>query len=173
MKTIKFFILSMFFLATNYIYSQTEAGYKFSEYPAKKIEKTKAKINYSSNSTGSSFKTQIKEQYKNGKVDFGGHYITITWGAGAGLTVGAMVDIIDGKIYDLPLSEENSYRGTHHRENNNILYKPNSNLFICYSSLNSEKEGYVNLNYSIYKWNDKAKKFSLIKTKEITEKQVD
>jgi len=167
-----FFTISILFLVTTCI-GQTIQGYSFSSYPSQISSSKKATLNLKSNPLGSAYRTTIRKQYKDGKIDFGGHYITTMWGAGAGMTVGAMVDILTGKIYELPLSEKNAYRGAYHDGNNNILFKPNSNLFICYTSTNNQNETLVDLMYSIYKWNDKDKKFILQKTKNITTKRID
>jgi len=167
-----FFTIFILFLVTPCI-GQTIQGYSFNSYPSQISSSKKATLNLKSNPNGSAYRTRIREQYRDGKIDFGGQYITTMWGAGTGMTVGVMVDILTGKIYDLPLSEENAHRGANHDGNNNILFKPNSNLFICYISTNNEIETLVDLKYSIYKWNDKDKKFILQKTKSITAKRIE
>ena len=83
---------------------QTIEGYSFEKY---KVEihsvNEKAEINFSSNPFWKHYRTRISKGYKNGNVDFGGYYIAIIIGCGVGCRLGAMVDIRDGKIYDLPL----------------------------------------------------------------------
>ena len=151
-----------------------KVGYSFEDYPAVVESVSKSAIDHKSHRLGRLYKTAIKEQYNSGQIDFGGHYITIFWGAGMGLSLGAMVDVNDGKIYELPLNENNSYRGSYHDNNNNILYKASSNLFICYSSQNSvDDEDKVDLTYYFYIWNDTTKEFSLAKTEKLTTKRID
>ena len=86
------------------------------------ISTKKVPVNLSSHPLGSKYKSAITEQYNKGQINFGGHYIVVLWGDGAGLSLGVMVDVLNGKIYKLPLSYENSCRGTYHDQNNNILY---------------------------------------------------
>src|SRR5574343_632720 len=66
----------------------------------------KAKIDFKSNETAKAYKTAILESYKDGKVNFAGNYIITTWGCGTSCISGAMVDVRDGKIYDLPSDDE-------------------------------------------------------------------
>ena len=172
MKFIKFLFGLTILLIAQDLTAQNIQGYSFENYPTNIIINQRAKINYSSNKLGKEFKTEITEQYKKGKVEFGGHYVLIFWGAGTGLTVGAMVDVKDGKIYELPLNEENSYREAYH-DSDNILYKPKSNLFICYRPRdNKSDENKVDLTYYFYKWDDTAKKFILLKTKKATVERI-
>lgn len=145
----------------------------FSEYPAEVETLSKSPVDHQSHEYGKLYRTAIKEQYSANNIDFGGHYITISWGAGSGLTLGAMIDLKDGKIYELPLNEDNSYRGAYHDNNNNILYQANSNLFICYSSHNNPDDEKVDLTYYYYVWNEDKKIFKLIETNKLTTKRID
>jgi hypothetical protein len=170
----KLSIIVYLFLLTQSIYSQSIEGYSFESFPVKVLNVKKAELNYSSHKLGKEYKTEITKQYKIGKVDFGGHFIIISWGAGSGLTLGAMVDINDGKVYEIPLNEENSYRATYHDNNNNIFFKQSSNLFVCYTSKTNDKdENNVNLKYYFYKFDDFTKKFSLLKTMNKTVKRIE
>jgi hypothetical protein len=176
-KTILFFafILSVKFQAI----SQTIVGYSFDKYKVEKVfEGKKAVVDYKSSKTAKSFRTQIKEQYKTSKVDFAGHYTTIGWGAGMGLTLGAIVDVETGKVYDLPLTEENSYRGCGSTDDidnsDNILHKKNSTLFItfvCSEKVNetTKATSYVKV-YSVFNWDETKKKFILLKKKTVETK---
>ena len=170
MKQTKTILTIGFMLLTSSIYSQKFEGQKFENYPAKILSVQKAKLNLSSNKLGKTFRTAITEGYKNGKINFGGHYIVIFWGAGAGMSDGAMVDTRTGIIYNLPLTEENSYRGaTGYEENENIKYEANSYLFTCYSSEYKKSEtAKIELNYFFYKFDEKTKKFKLISNKKKT-----
>lgn len=174
MEKFKLSIIVFLCCFTHRIFSQTIEGFKFENFPAKVLNVKKAKLNNDSHKLGKEYKTEFAKQYKIGNVNFGGHFIIIAWGAGSGLTLGAMVDMNDGEIYEIPLNEENSYRGTYHDNNNNFFYKRGSNLFICYSSKASEKdESYVDLKYYFYEFDDITKKFFLLKTKNTTVKRID
>ena len=169
MKKILFSVALTF--ATLTINAQTKEnaveGYSFAKYPAKAEKITKAKLNLASNPLGKTYKTQITEQYKTGKIAFGGHYVPIFWGVGQGLTQGVIVDAKTGKIYELPLTEENSIRDCV-KGDESIFYKASSNLFGAYKceTTNGEK---IKLTYSFYKWNGKEFKFIGKKEKITTE----
>lgn len=143
-------------------------GYSFAKYPAKTEKITKTKLNLASNSLGKTYKTQISNQYKSEKINFGGHYVLTFWGVGAGLTQGAMVDAKTGKIYELPLTEENSIRDCVHGDES-IFYKANSNLFGAYKCERTSDENKIKLTYSFYKWDGKTFKFIGKKEKTVIE----
>ena len=91
-----------------------------------------------------------------------------------GQTRGAMVDVLTGNIYELPLTEENSYRNTYHDNNNNIQYRANSTLFVTYASAqNPDNENLVDLVYYYYRWDDSAKIFALLDTKSVTTQRIE
>lgn len=173
-----FFLLSIFVL-TNYSFAQKVAGYSFDQYPISEIYKgQKAKVNLKSSNTAKSYRTEIMNQYSKSKIDFAGKYSFVFWGAGTGLTVGAMVDNKTGNVYSLPLTEENSTRGFcgyEVSEEDNKLYKKNSNLFVTFTWSCEEnkttKANVVTRYYSIFVWDEAKKKFSLLKNK--TEKKTE
>ena len=171
MKKIIFYVALTFTALT--INAQTKEnsveGYSFAKYPAKTEKITKAKLNLASNSLGKTFKTQISNQYKTEKINFGGHYVLTFWGAGQGLSNGAMVDAKTGKIYVLPLTEENSLRDCVYNDNENIFYKPNSNLFATFKCERTKEDGKIKLKYYFYKWDGKSFKFIGNKEKFATE----
>jgi hypothetical protein len=170
MKSLKPLLTISIFLIAIISKGQTIEGYSFEKYKIEKHSVTKkAKINFSSNPTAKTFRTRISEGYKSGNVDFGGYYITIIWGCGAGCISGSMVDIRDGKVYDLPLGEEtayaNCYSGTD--DNGTVTYKPYSRLFITTTCSEAEIENSKNNKqekvYFINVWNEAKKKFILEK----------
>ena len=169
-KTKILFLLLTTFVLTNSGVAQKVAGYSFDKYPATIYKGPKAKVNLKSSATAKSYRTTIKEQYQTSKIDFGGKYSLVTWGAGMGLTLGAMVDNATGNVYDLPLTEENSVSGSCQiLEDDNKLYNKNSNLFITYTWSCEEnktaKTNAVTKYYSIFLWDDAKKKFTLLKSK--------
>ena len=174
---ILFFLLTTFVL-TNSAVAQKVAGYSFDKYPATIYKGAKAKVNLKSSETARGYRTTIKEQYNTSKIDFAGKYTTVLWGAGTGLMVGAMVDNQTGNVYDLPLTEENSYRGFCGNEisnESNTIYNKKSNLFITFTwSCEENKETKTNVitkYYSIFVWDEAKKKFTLLKNK--TEKKTE
>ena len=154
--------------------AQTIQGYTFQRYPAQVAAAKKTPVQLASNPLGTTYRTAITQQYATRKINFAGHYITTIWGAGTGQTLGAMVDVHTGKIYELPLSEDNSNRGVYHDNNNNIFYHSTSNLFVCYaSSANPADEQKVNLTYYFYRWDVAKTKFLLLGTRKVTTALID
>lgn len=117
----------------------------------------KAPLNWSSYPSAADFKTTITSAYEeNDSAHFAGYYILATYGCGLSCVAGYMIDMRDGKIYDLPLGEENSCS---HAEDRVVCY-PGSRLFvsaICRSSVNKNQ-----LEYIAYLWNEESKKFKPI-----------
>lgn len=168
------FLIYTFLSFTIFVNSQDILGFSFEKYSVKDISAKRTPVNLKSHYLGLKYKSVISEQYNKGEINFGGHYVLILWGNGAGLSKGVMVDVLNGNIHELPLSYENSYRGVYHDQNNNILYKKNSFLFICYKSKANEKDYHqVDLDYSFYHWNERNKFFSLITTKKWTTNVID
>lgn len=121
----------------------------------------KAPLDFSSYPESKSFKTRITEAYNDGTaIDFGGHYIISAFGCGAGCIMGFMVDVRDGKIYDLPLGEQNSCFWSLDR----ALGKPDSRLFI--SAICKEEENNPISLYIAYVWNEEKKLFENVNKEE-------
>ena len=127
--------LAISFASLNFLNAQiTETSIEvvnFSKYPAK-VENSKAKLNLASHSLGKTYKTAIYQQYKSEPINFGGHYVMTFWGAGMGMTNGAMVDAKTGGIIPLPLTDENAIRDCVYNDNDNIFHKKNSNLLVTF-----------------------------------------
>lgn len=155
--------------------AQTIAGYSFESYPSTKNPITqKAKINYNSNPDAKYYKTRINSSYKTSKVDFASYYITTIWGCGTGCVAGVMVDVRDGKIYDLPLGEDTSSIGCYSSDNvdEGTSYTAFSRLFIKGTCSETQIENTPNYKqeqkFFINVWNESKKKFELVKIVEKT-----
>ena len=170
MKSILFYALLM---GNIQLYSQTVPEYQFKNYKTPKIVNIKkAPLDFKSNTTAKLFKTTISETYKKAKIDFATYYISVIWGCGTGCINGAIVDVRDGKVYNLPLNFNNAYSGCFSDTINNdkedrYEINPNSSLFITSVCEESDAE---KLNqklqtktYFINIWNEKTKKFKLTK----------
>ncbi|RZL51235.1 MAG: hypothetical protein EOP00_00010 [Pedobacter sp.] len=121
---------------------------------------TKAPLDWEDYPEAKDFKTRITEAYKRDEIDFGGHYILATFGCGASCVMGFMIDVRDGKIYDLPLGEENSCLFAEDR----LLGKSTSRLFIagvCKQNI-EDKSVY----YKAYLWDEDKKEFKTISKEE-------
>lgn len=157
--TTAFIILNL----SSFAQPQTIQGYSFDKYPAKVSNAPKAKLNLSSHELGKTFRTMITQGYKNAKVGFGGYYVMIQIGCGSGCARYVMVDIRDGKIYEV-LDEALSGMGCSSYNEDFVNNKPNSRLFMSVSCSESEIENTSNANqefiYTILIWNETTKKFS-------------
>jgi len=128
----------------------------FADYKTEYKETTeKAKIDFNSNPTVKGFKTVISETYKNGVVNFAGYYIIATWGCGTSCISGAMIDVRDGKVYDLPSGEMDGI-------GNSYSSDKSSSLLITGLYWQETIEDYWN-------WNESKKEFEHIKTVESKE----
>lgn len=168
MKLFYKLILLVIILKVNMIFGQKIAGYSFEEYKVDVTQNVKkAKINYSSNKIAKEFKTRITDGYKDGKIDFAGHYITIIWGFGSACASGAMVDVLTGNVYEIPLGDSTYFYGCNLKDGEDCMfYNSKSKLFVtCFcteniintTETNQKKEFFINV------WNEKNKKFTLIK----------
>lgn len=171
MKLFYKFILLIFILNFNSLFGQKIPGYSFEKYKVEVVKHfKKAKINFSSNSTAREYKTLISEGYKDGKIDFAGHYITILWGCGSNHCLsGAMVDVLTGNIYDLPFEflETETYfcSCTLKNEQDCSSYNSTSRLFvtcICTHDGNYETGSEDKKELFIKIWDEKNKKFTLV-----------
>ena len=122
---------------------------------AEKITKH-APIDWTSYPEARDFRTRITEAYKTNEIDFAGYYVTSIFGCGASCIMGFMVDVRDGKIYDLPLGEENSCMFADDR----AIGRLTSRLFIasiCRENLEAKK-----VYYKAYLWNEDKKEFEKV-----------
>lgn len=128
----------------------------FSKYHVDVQEQVHAPIDWTSYPEARDFRTRITEAYKTDEVDFAGYYVMSIFGCGASCIMGFMVDVRDGKIYDLPLGEENSCLFAEDR----ALGNATSRLFIagvCKENIEDTK-----VYYKAYLWNEDKKEFEKI-----------
>ncbi|RYD79330.1 MAG: hypothetical protein EOP55_05000 [Sphingobacteriales bacterium] len=130
-----------------------------------KNQTSRASIDWSSYPEAGAFKTRITEAYKTSEISFGGHYVSAVFGCGASCIMGFMVDVRDGKIYDLPLGEENSCLFAEDR----ALYTTTSKLFIA--GICKENNEDTSVYYKAYLWDESKKEFSGIKPEEFLKKK--
>ena len=133
----------------------------FAKYAVEEVSKVKkAPIDFSSYPEARSFRTRITEGYNEMEVNFAGHYVATYFGCGASCIMGFMVDVNDGKIYDLPLGEGKMCFWALDR----AVHLASSNLFI--SSVCKENENDKEVFYIASLWDDEAKEFKDIDKKE-------
>lgn len=115
----------------------------------------KAPIDFNSNKTAKEYRTILTKWYSDAEVTFAGHYTLIHWGCGTPCQAGAIVDMQNGKVYDIPFAS--LYYDFH----------PNSNLLIVNPP--DESGFYVDCAYchpEIWVWNDDTKQFRQIRASE-------
>jgi hypothetical protein len=127
------------------------------------ITSNKANIDFNSNEYALDYKTRLSEGYNSSEVNFANFYIAITWGCGMGCVYGMMVDIRDGKIYDLPLGEDVTNSACPSDDGERITFEGNSNLLTVLSCTEIRDE---NSNIISYKrrqynniWDEEKKEF--------------
>lgn len=122
---------------------------------AEKVTKH-APIDWTSYPEAKDFKTRITEAYQTKEADFAGYYVMSISGCGAGCIMGFMVDVRDGKIYDLPLGEENSCLFAEDR----ALGNQKSRLFIAAVCKDNPED--KNVYYKAYVWDENKKEFEKV-----------
>lgn len=128
----------------------------FKKYLVKLLPGPKADIDWNSNANAKTFKTRISDSYT-GRVNFAGHYIGTVFGCGAGCVLGFMVDTRDGKIYNLPLGEENMCVNMQDA----ALFRDFSRLFV--SAVCKENPEDQKVFYKAYLWDEENKRFERLK----------
>jgi|GEM_PF-2151689 len=131
--------------------------FKFDNYKVPVFSGRKAKFNSNISHTARLYRTALREEYKLQEVNFGGHYILVTWGCGAPCLGGALVDVKNGKVYDVPYS----YIGYDFRKNSRLLI---TNPPYITSSADIHLAYLVNRGTDIpeiYVFNEATKKFNL------------
>lgn len=123
-----------------------------------------APINWESYPQARSFRTRIKEAYAENEVSFAGNYVLSTFGCGAGCIMGFMIDVRDGKIYDLPLGEATSCFYAEER----VVCRVDSKLFIA--GICKENYEATDTFYVAFLWDEETKKFSSIKEEDFLKK---
>jgi hypothetical protein len=64
--------------------------------------KSKAKLDLSSNEGARNFRTRLREAYEADTSNFAGHYTFVSWGCGSPCQSSLLIDRQTGKIYDSP-----------------------------------------------------------------------
>ena len=120
----------------------------------------KAPLDFSSYPDAKFFRTRIIDAYKSNVIVFGGHYVGTIFGCGASCIMGFIMDVRDGKIYNLPLGERNMCFW----DLDKAISNPDSRLFI--SAICKENEDSKVANYIAYVWNEEKKVFESVDEKE-------
>lgn len=134
----------------------------FEKYATEKFSITKkAKLDFSSNENAKYFKTRIINAYNSNKTDFASFYIGVIFGCGADCINGFIIDVRDGKIYNLPLGEEHYCSFSEDK----AICEQNSRLFISAICKENSENGKTYYDASL--WNEKRKVFEVVEENEI------
>ncbi|KPE53004.1 hypothetical protein [Chryseobacterium indologenes] len=137
-------------------------NFYFDKFPSTRYKFTqKAKLDFSRDKDFYDFRTRIRKAYAEGTPDFASYYITVIFGCGTSCIMGMMMDVRDGKIYDLPLGEETSCLFADDR----AIFDLDSRLFIA--SICRESNEAENVYYNAFVWNEQKKVFEKVDEKDI------
>lgn len=148
--------LTVFFIVVPGILIAQSKVPSFTDFPAA-ISTTfkKAILDFKSNQAALLYRSQIRDQYKNKAVNFGGYYILETWRCGSSCISGVLADTRNGRIYNLP--EELKWDGV----GNSIDFRPQSFLLI---TAYQDPAAHINIrNY--WAWDEGNKSFRLLRKK--------
>ena len=112
-------------------------------------------VDFTSNSKGKRYQTIIESKYDSTAINFAAHYVIITWGCGSSCIDGVMVDVRDGKVYNLPSNKGVSDLG------NDVMYFANSVLLKTSFTDTTLKPGTKTrpVKNSYWLWNESSKVF--------------
>lgn len=163
-------ILMTMLAFSSHSYAEKMVGYDFNHYASQIYTGKKAPLKLGD---WKMFKTRLKWAHQDDEIGFAGNYMVSTWGCGAGCLSGAMIDKRTGKVYGLPIGEDTPYDfGCSHEwqnelDNERVVFMPNSRLFIsrnCEAEQIGDSNQYIEkYTYFVNVWDEKAKKFKLIK----------
>lgn len=115
-----------------------------------------APIDWASYPNAKDFKTRITKAYQTNEISFAGYYVVSVFGCGASCIMGFIIDVRDGKIYDLPLGEENSCLFAEDRAMGTLT----SRLFIA--GICKENPEDKKVYYKAYLWDEGKKEFERV-----------
>jgi hypothetical protein len=132
----------------SYISRKFEPYISFSDFKVDIEKGKKEALDLNSNELGQEYRTMIRNDYKDDKTLFAGHYTFSVWGCGSPCQMSLLIDNKTGKIYDSPTASKG------------YNYKANSRMLIVNPP---DSLGYYNNCVycipEIYLLNEKTKKF--------------
>lgn len=163
----KLFLSSVLIFASNIVFSQNIDNFDFEKYPAKSQNTEKKPLKNQSHSLTKSYAEISKSLYETSDVNFGGHYIVLNIGSTNYETSAVLADVSTGRIYDIPENKEPFSPEAISKclDEETFITKPTSTLLIVNNFTDGQFDKPVK-NY--YSWNEKTKKFKLLKTEKLT-----
>lgn len=153
--------LSIFLLYGVLTFGQKDL--KFSQFPARVVYKTAAKVDLKSHAEAKFYRTNLRNALANSEVNFAGNYILASWGCGSGCTQGAIIDVRTGNVF-FPKELQGVYAGGLALGEHEMLeYKKNSSLLVIYGYAGSGFESETATHHGIYYYLWTGKTFKLLK----------
>jgi hypothetical protein len=119
------------------IFKKYTIPYKFSSFKVPLYRGKLALPDFKTDPAALLFRTQIKQQCKQERINFGGHFTFVKWGCGSDCEAFAIVDRITGKINYSNISKDTNFDFV------GFKYKPNSNMVIMNAWRLDIRKGYV------------------------------
>jgi hypothetical protein len=94
------------------------------------------------------------EKYQERTVEFAGYFVRFFYGCGTSCSEHFLIDIRDGKIYDVP--GKSTWTGS---GNLDPICNVNSTLYIAAQEIYNWDDETFDYDYNVIYWNDKQKKF--------------
>jgi hypothetical protein len=122
-------VLSLLLLVTMRVtgQSQSSESYPFARYPAESLYKGKPVPPRFTTPTQREFRTVLRKGAEKGP-NFSGHYTVVEWGCGSNCVVFAVVDAVNGRVYDSGMPSVNDEYPC------GLLYRLESRLFVVEKS---------------------------------------
>ncbi len=128
MKNSVAIVLSVLLVAANPVHSQdVPQSYPFARYPAQGLYKGGPVPPKLTSPTQHQFRTVLRKGAQKGP-NFAGHYTVVEWGCGSNCVVFAVVDAVNGKVYDSGMPSVNDEYPC------GLLYRIESRLFVVEKS---------------------------------------
>jgi hypothetical protein len=101
---------------------------------------------------------ELKQNYNKTKsVNFARNYIVLETHCGTGCVSAYMVDVRDGKVYELPKLSQWEGNG-----NRGIKYNSNYNLLISHQEISNSETNELSVSTASWKWNENNKEFESV-----------
>jgi hypothetical protein len=107
--------------------NQSPGSYPFTLYPAQPLYKGRPAPPKLTTPSQREFRTVLRKGAQKGP-NFDGHYTVVEWGCGSNCVVFAIVDAVNGKVYDSGMPSVNDQYPC------GLLYRPESRLFVIEKS---------------------------------------
>ena len=132
---------------------------KFTSYPLNHVFGTHGKgLDFNSNPEAKHFKTEVTREFNEKTPTFGGHYRIASWGCGTSCQQHLLIDLENGKIYDVP----GSGLGIKYKLTSTLLIKNPHEDILEYYDDEIPEDGSRFFYTSYFAWDEQKKKFIIL-----------